>query len=84
MSPEERALSARIGAHTLHSQVDGLAITAKARKTFIESFEQQVDPDGVLTPEERQRRAKHLHKAHMTRLAIRSAKARRARRAGAA
>jgi hypothetical protein len=84
MSPEERSLSARIAAHTLHSQVDGLAITEKARKTFLDSFLDQVDPGKVLPPDERERRAKHLHKAHMARLALKSAQARRARKAGAA
>ena len=84
LSPQERRLTARLAAHVLHSQVDGLAITEKARKTFIESFELQVDPDGILSPEERRRRAGHLHKAHMARLALKSAQARRARKAGAA
>jgi hypothetical protein len=40
-------------------------------------FERQVDPDGVLSPEERARRAGHARKAYFTRLALRSAQARR-------
>lgn len=40
-------------------------------------FEREVDPDGVLSPEERARRAEHLRKAHFQRLALKSARARR-------
>ena len=39
-------------------------------------FEQQVDPDGTLPIEERQRRAQFALKAHMAELALRSAQAR--------
>jgi hypothetical protein len=37
----------------------------------------QVDPDGVLSPAERARRAGHARKAYFTRLALRSAQAQR-------
>jgi hypothetical protein len=37
----------------------------------------QVDPDGVLSPDERERRARAAKQAHFTRLAFKSAKARR-------
>ncbi len=40
-------------------------------------FERQVDPDGVLPPDERARRARHARKAYFARLALRSAQARR-------
>jgi len=39
----------------------------------------QVDPDGVLSPDERERRASAAKKAHYTKLAFLSAKARRRR-----
>jgi hypothetical protein len=43
-------------------------------------FEREVDPDGSLDPHERAVRAEHLRKAYFQRLALKSAKARRARR----
>jgi hypothetical protein len=43
-------------------------------------FERQVDPEGVLTHEERQRRAKAAERAYMVGLALRSAQVRRARK----
>jgi hypothetical protein len=43
----------------------------------MDRFERQVDPDGTLKPEERARRAGHARKAYFTRLALRSAQARR-------
>lgn len=82
LSPVERALRARIAAYTLHATHDPKETTAKARETFLDSFERQVDPDGALPPEERQRRAMYARKAHFSRLALLSAKARRATRAG--
>jgi hypothetical protein len=54
-------------------------ITANARRTFLDGFERQVDPDGVLSVEERTLRAAHARKAHMLRLAQRSAQVRRGR-----
>ena len=40
-------------------------------------FEAQVDPEGTMLPAERARRAEHLRKAHFSRLALKSARARR-------
>ncbi|GAA5517761.1 hypothetical protein Lsed01_00171 [Demequina sediminis] len=42
-------------------------------------FEDQVDPDRSLSPDERARRAEHARKAYFARLALKSAKARAAR-----
>jgi hypothetical protein len=44
---------------------------------MLDRFERQVDPDGELPPAERARRAGHARKAYFTRLALRSAQARR-------
>lgn len=79
MAPRHHNLLGRIGAHSLHAKYDPRETTRAARKAFLDTFEHQADPDGVLDPEERQRRAKHLRKAHFTRLALRSAQARRRR-----
>lgn len=82
LTPAERTARARLAAHTLHSRVDSTVHTEPARRAFLERFEQEVDPDKVLPPAERRRRAEHAKKAYFTRLALRSARARRARRRG--
>jgi len=77
LDPERARLLGRIGAHAAHSRNDSRDLTAKARETFLESFEAEVDPDCVLPPEERRRRADHARRAHFGRLALKSADARR-------
>ena len=75
----ERALRARLAAHSLHARVaDPAAHTAPARRAFLDRFEREVDPAGLLPTKERQRRAEHARKAYFLRLALASAKARRA------
>ncbi|HWH36016.1 MAG TPA: hypothetical protein VNT56_11950 [Acidimicrobiales bacterium] len=83
-SRSERTLRARLAAHTLHSKVDSAAHTAPARQAFLDRFEREVDPEGVLPEAERIRRAGHARKAYFTRLALASAKARRKGAADAA
>lgn len=73
----DRVLRGRLGAYVTHSRHDSRAITAAARKTFLERFEREVDPDGALPPDERRRRAEHARKAYFTRLQLKSAQARR-------
>lgn len=82
--PAEMARRGRIGAHTLHATHDPRETTAPARAAFRGSFEQRVDPDGTLSPEERSRRAEHARRAHYVRLARLSALARSSRRHGPA
>lgn len=72
-----RSDSARIGAFTLHSRYDTKVISKPGRDAFLARFEREVDPDGILPEAERKRRADYALKAHMTRLALRSAQARR-------
>jgi hypothetical protein len=84
LTPELRRLRSQIAAHdSWANTTDRSARTANARKAMLDKFEQQVDPDGVLTPAERAKRAEHARKAHFKRLALKSAQARR-RRGGAA
>jgi hypothetical protein len=83
MNPSERALRARLAAHTMHGRNDARVTTAKARAAFLARFERQADPEGRLSPAERQRRAQQLRSAYFARLALASAKARRARRPAA-
>ena len=67
----------RIGGYVLRATHDPLEYTANARSAFLSRFEREVDPDGVLPPEERLARAQAALRAHMLRLAYRSAKKRR-------
>jgi hypothetical protein len=77
-TPAQRVLRARIAAHTRWAnEPDRTAATAKARNAFRDRFEREVDPDGVLAPEERFRRAENARKAFYARLALASANARR-------
>lgn len=79
MTPAERRLRARLAAYTLHAKRDARETTAPARAAFLDRFEREVDPELVLPDEERQRRAEAARKAYFTRLALRSAQARRQR-----
>jgi hypothetical protein len=83
LTPDERGLRARIGAYAMHGHNDARETTSKARTAFLAKFEYQADPHGRLPPAERQRRAEQLRSAHFARLALASAKARRARRPAA-
>ena len=83
LSPTERVLRARVAAHAKHAKHDARAAMDKARAAFLARFEHEVDPDGLLPSAERQRRAEQLRSAHFARLALASAKARRARRPAA-
>ncbi len=74
----DRSLIARLAAHESWAKTtDPSARTEPARRALLDRFERQVDPDGVLSPEERARRAGHARKAYFARLALRSAQARR-------
>ncbi len=77
MTPAERSLQARLAAHSLHASVDSRDHTEPARRAFMARFEEQVDPDHTLPEAERRRRAEQAKKAYFTRLAMKSAQARR-------
>ncbi|MEB3034781.1 hypothetical protein [[Mycobacterium] nativiensis] len=85
ITESERILRAQIGAHTSWANTeDRTARTRNARAKFNERFDDEVDPDRVLSPEERTKRADSARKAYFARLAFKSATARRARRSGGA
>lgn len=77
LTPEQRVLRSRLAAYQLHATHDPKETTKKAREAFAARFEREVDPDGVLSPEERARRADAARRAYFTRLALRSSRARR-------
>jgi hypothetical protein len=74
-----RRLRARIAASARHAHTEGGEATAAARRAFLDRFERQVDPEGVLPPAERARRAGSARRAHFLRLALRSSQVRKRR-----
>ena len=74
------SLLGRLGAYSQHAKHDTRETTKKARATFDEHFVDTVDPDRQLRPEERSRRVEAARKAYYTRLALKSAQARRAKK----
>jgi len=77
-SQHDRALIARIAAAERWARTtDRAAATAPARQGLAAKFEREADPDGVLPADERARRGDLLMRAHMLRMARRSAQARR-------
>lgn len=84
MSPNngpDRHLIARIAANERWSkEPDRSAATQAARDGMARKFEDQVDPDRTLAPEERAKRVENARSAYYQRLALKSAQARRAKR----
>lgn len=82
MTPEEQAaLYGRIGGLTAWSRHDADTMTRGAKAGFRRKFELQVDPDGVLPPDELAKRTDRAMRAYMLKLAAASAKARKRRAA---
>jgi hypothetical protein len=79
LTPEQRALRARLGAYAMHARHDAKETTAAGRSAFMARFEREVDPDGTLPEDERTRRAIAARRAYFTKLALASSRARRAR-----
>jgi hypothetical protein len=73
LTPAQLSLRARAAAHALHAQ--GKTSTAAGTAAFLGRFEREVDPQGVLDPEERARRALHARKAYFSRLAFKRSRA---------
>jgi hypothetical protein len=84
LSPEQRSLRASIGGHARAAKYDGRKITAAARAGRMAKLRRQVEEETPGLPEaEVDRRANHLLRAEMMRLALASSKARAARKATA-
>ena len=76
--PNLRSLRSSIAAHTKWAKTpDRTAATAAARAAFADRFVRQVDPAGLMSPDERARCAESARRAFYARLALRSAQARR-------
>ncbi len=74
LTPEQRRLRARLAAYSMHAA--GKTNTKAATAASEARWAKQVDPDGTLAPDERDKRARAAKKAHYTKLAYLSAKAR--------
>lgn len=81
LTPKERKLRARQAAHSMHAQHDSRQTSAPGRAAFMLGFEDQVDPERRLPEKERKRRAAQARRAYFTKLAFKSAKARREKKA---
>lgn len=79
LSPSQRTLRARIGAHTLHSKYDSRLTSAPGRKAATAKLNErllaEIDPHNQLPEVERARRLHHARKAHFSRLALGRVKA---------
>ncbi|CAN5556488.1 hypothetical protein BH10ACT8_BH10ACT8_18070 [soil metagenome] len=74
------SMAGRAGAYkSWANTADPAARTRPGRQKFLDRFLDEVDPDRVLAPEDRERRATQARKAYMASLALKSAMARRRR-----
>jgi hypothetical protein len=80
-SQSELSLRGRIGAYGKWQKCDDpTAATKPARRAFLDRFYDEVDPERELPDGERERRAEYARKAYFTKLALASARARRAKK----
>lgn len=80
LTPTERSLRASLAAHTRWantSRAERQRVADSGQAGLLRRFAAEVDPAGELPADERDRRARNLLQAHMRRLALKSAKARR-------
>jgi hypothetical protein len=81
----ERQTIARVAAHSRWAGTKNRAQgTAAARQAAWDRFDRLVDPNGELDPSTRSRMAASARRAHFSRMALRSAQVRRARKGGGA
>ncbi len=74
-----RRIAAQVAANERWARtVDRSAATANARQAFLDKFAEEVDPAGVLSPDDRERRARNALRAHMARLRAKSVRVRAA------
>jgi hypothetical protein len=84
LTPQQRSLRARLAANTQWSrEPDRAGRMAAARKAAEDRFERQVDPDGTLAPEVRAELAASARRAYMQSLALKSSRARAAKKKAA-
>jgi hypothetical protein len=76
-TPEQRRRHAKLAALSRWSREDAPRKgTEAARERWLRTFEERVDPKGILPEGQRRRAAKTALQEHMLRLSIKAAKAR--------
>lgn len=68
MKDPAKVRAGRIGGLTNAGTHDPKAMTAAATRGLLARFEREADPDGILEPSERLRRAVALRRAHLIRI----------------
>ncbi len=79
-SESERSLIGALAAEIRWSRVDKEGRregTRAAREAWALAFEKEVDPEGLLDPDERAMRARNLRRAHLLRMSLKSVESRR-------
>lgn len=76
LTPEQRRLRAQLAAHTRWSREDPAPVGHRGQAGLRARLAREIDPDGSLAPAERERRTDSALRAHMTRLAFQSSRAR--------
>ncbi|HVL99323.1 MAG TPA: hypothetical protein VM324_08535 [Egibacteraceae bacterium] len=84
LTPARASLRGRIAANVRWSREDPTENVRRANVGFQARFLDEVDPNRELPEAERERRAKAAMRAYMCQLALRSSKARAARKRGEA
>lgn len=85
MSSAERRLRARAAGLTRWAnEPDRAGAMQPLRDGFQRKLERQIDPDGVLPPDELAKRVELARRAHLAKASLAAAKARRERAAGRA
>ena len=81
LTPAEISLRAQLAVHSSWAKTTDRAARTNPglQAANVTRFEKLVDPDGILSPQERAKRAASARKAHIARMAMASAKARRLR-----
>jgi hypothetical protein len=84
-TPAQRSLRGRTAVLQSWAQTeDWTTRTTPGRRAFDARFDRQVDPDGVLAPDIRAKRAKAARQAYFAQLALKSAQARARKKTRAA
>jgi methylmalonyl-CoA mutase cobalamin-binding subunit len=81
MADIDYSLLGRLGAFTQHSRYSAKESTRPARAAFLASLERQVDPLGVLDPDDRAARTAAALRVHMIRMSMASREIRKQRSA---
>jgi hypothetical protein len=78
MTPEQRALRARLASHSSWAQTaNRRARTKPGSQALLAKLAAEVDPDGLMSPEDRAKAVENAKSAYFSRLALKAAAARK-------